>query len=141
MAANRPLLVPVDGSAASFRALRHALARCRTDPSLRTVVLHVQTPMPPSYFVTPRMIREHQAAESAATFRRARAIAGKRRSEVEYAVARGPAGATIAGYAKAVRAVGVIMGTRGLGGLRSVLLGSTAMKVVHLAAIPVTLVK
>jgi nucleotide-binding universal stress UspA family protein len=34
-----------------------------------------------------------------------------------------------------------VMGTRGLGPVQSLLLGSTALKVIHLAEVPVTLVK
>ncbi len=35
----------------------------------------------------------------------------------------------------------IVMGTRGMGALANLALGSTATKVVHLAEVPVTLVK
>ena len=35
----------------------------------------------------------------------------------------------------------IVMGTRGLGSIQGLLLGSVAMKVVHLAEVPITLLK
>jgi len=35
----------------------------------------------------------------------------------------------------------IVMGTRGLGGIQGLLLGSVAMKVIHLAQVPITLIK
>ncbi|MFN0298876.1 MAG: universal stress protein [Burkholderiales bacterium] len=46
--------------------------------------------------------------------------------------------ATVAGNQHATE---IVMGTRGLGGIATLMLGSVATRVVHLVAIPVTLVK
>ena len=35
----------------------------------------------------------------------------------------------------------IVMGTRGLGGIQGLLLGSVATQVIHLAEVPVTLIK
>ena len=35
----------------------------------------------------------------------------------------------------------IVMGTRGLGGIQGLLLGSVAMQVIHLAEVPITLIK
>jgi nucleotide-binding universal stress UspA family protein len=43
--------------------------------------------------------------------------------------------------ARSERVDAIIMGTRGMGALGNLALGSTATKVVHLAEVPVTLVK
>jgi len=48
---------------------------------------------------------------------------------------------TIVDYAKANKCDHIIMGTRGMGAFGNLVLGSTANQVVHLAEIPVTLVK
>jgi nucleotide-binding universal stress UspA family protein len=45
------------------------------------------------------------------------------------------------GSQPAERAESIVMGTRGLGAMAGLVLGSVAMKVVQLARIPVTLVK
>jgi nucleotide-binding universal stress UspA family protein len=53
----------------------------------------------------------------------------------------GHAGETIAEYVRQQHCNAVIMGTRGLGSTRGLVLGSVATKVVHLVNVPVTLVK
>jgi len=47
----------------------------------------------------------------------------------------------IARFAQRTRCSEIIMGTRGLGRVRGLLLGSVTTKVIHLATVPVTLVK
>ena len=47
----------------------------------------------------------------------------------------------IAQYAREKECDQIIMGTRGLGSVGGLLLGSVAMKVLHLASVPVLLVK
>ena len=53
----------------------------------------------------------------------------------------GPVAETIVKQAEAQGCELIYMGTRGMGGLKNVLLGSNAVKVLHLATIPVVLVK
>lgn len=53
----------------------------------------------------------------------------------------GPISETIDRVAREAHADQIVMGTRGLGRLRGLLLGSVATGVIHLARIPVTLVK
>jgi nucleotide-binding universal stress UspA family protein len=53
----------------------------------------------------------------------------------------GPVAETIDRIARETQADQIVMGTRGLGRVRGLLLGSVATQVVHLADIPVTLVK
>jgi nucleotide-binding universal stress UspA family protein len=53
----------------------------------------------------------------------------------------GPVGETIAAYAKEKHCSHIVMGTRGLGAVSGMVLGSVATKVIHLTDVPVTLVK
>lgn len=53
----------------------------------------------------------------------------------------GPVSTRIVNYAHTRKCDAIIMGTRGMGALGNWILGSTASQVVHLADIPVTLVK
>jgi nucleotide-binding universal stress UspA family protein len=47
----------------------------------------------------------------------------------------------IAATARRLRCSSIVMGTRGMGMLGTLVLGSIATKVIHLAKVPVTLVK
>lgn len=62
---------------------------------------------------------------------------------VKYTVAHqvGNAAEVIARYVKSHGCDQVVMGTRGLGSMHSMVLGSVATKVLHLVDVPVTLVK
>ena len=53
----------------------------------------------------------------------------------------GPAGPTIAAFAKQLGCFQIVMGTRGRGGALATLLGSVATSVVRESSVPVTLVK
>ena len=56
-------------------------------------------------------------------------------------IALGDPARTIASVAAEERCDGIVMGTRGAGAIPGLILGSVANKVVHLALVPVTLVK
>ncbi|MEP7119188.1 MAG: universal stress protein, partial [Acidobacteriota bacterium] len=49
--------------------------------------------------------------------------------------------AQIAAQAEGLHCDALVMGTRGLGPVQSLLLGSITLKVIHLADVPVTLIK
>ena len=53
----------------------------------------------------------------------------------------GDAAETIVSYAKDKGCHQIVMGTRGLGSVSNMIMGSVATKVIHLADIPVLLVK
>jgi nucleotide-binding universal stress UspA family protein len=58
------------------------------------------------------------------------------------AIARaGRAAKTIAEVAREESVAQIVMGTRGLGGVQGLLLGSVATQVIHLVEVPVTLIK
>ncbi len=65
------LLVPIDGSDHSLRALAHVIKRVAADRRLQILVLNVQPPFPPSLFVTRLMIAEHHKAKSKENLARA----------------------------------------------------------------------
>jgi nucleotide-binding universal stress UspA family protein len=142
MARQYTLLVPVDGSQGSLRALSVACQRvkARRDGG-RVLALNVQPPMPPSRFAPVSDIRDHQQRMAEEVFRKVERVARRERVPVERDAVVGLPAETILRAVKRVRATEVVMGTRGLGKLGGLLLGSVAMKVVQLADVPVTLVR
>jgi len=141
MARKSSLLVPIDGSACSLRALDYACRRFKAGGFDKLVALNVQPPLPSSRFVTRKMIREHHARSSEQALAPARALAVRRKVPLRCMTAIASPAAAIVGLVKKSRGDEIVMGTRGLGRWSGLLVGSTAMKVIQLADVPVTLVK
>lgn len=140
MSASR-ILVPIDGSPESVRALKFAARRRATGEGAEVLLLNVQQALPPSRFVTRAMIADHHARMADEALRTVRAVLPKLKVEATIYIETGDAGREIAQFARRRRCSEIVMGTRGLGRVSGLLLGSTATKVVHLASVPVTLVK
>lgn len=140
---HRPL-VPIDGSDSALRALQHALVELNGQAGAELHLLSVRAPPVhtiPSKLVPPDLIyrelrREGEALlEQAEAAARAAGVASVRHVRV------GHPGAEIAACAAEHGCDAIVMGTRGMGAMAGMLLGSVSTKVVHLAALPVTLVK
>jgi nucleotide-binding universal stress UspA family protein len=127
------LLVPLDGSAASAHALSHALWLAEQRPVATLILLNVQ------YAETLGLAFAAQKSEKILQKPVARCSA--RQTPCETRAEYGPIAETIARVARETRADQIIMGTRGLGRVRGLFLGSVATQVIQLADIPVTLVK
>jgi nucleotide-binding universal stress UspA family protein len=137
------ILVPVDGSASSHRALRHAIERTRgTQGEIH--VLHVVAP------IEYEELRVAVARDEIAELRKQahQRILEDAANEVETAGAKhvahlydGNVAETIARLVESQHFDEVVMGTRGMGTVGSLLLGSVANRVAHLVQVPVTLVK
>ena len=139
------LLVPVDGSAFSDRALQYAIARCAAAPQgARIHLLNVQTP---AVGVNVKMF---VSAESLETFYREEAmkvlqpaVERLRAAGVpaEHHIGVGDIGSVVVEYAADKGCDEIVMGTHGRGGLIGTVLGSVAQRVVQQARVPVVLIK
>ena len=138
-ARKKTLLVPVDGSDASLRALRHACARFRQGGFDSLTALNVQVPMRASQFVTQQMIDEHHERLSEEALEPARRLAAKLDVKLTCARSNANPAEAIASFAR--KGDEIVMGTRGHGRVGQMLMGSVAQRVVQLAEVPVTLVK
>ena len=138
------LLIAVDGSEHARNAIDTA-ARLGREGEVEAVLLHVREErayhgdlVPREYERIDEQARQHQAQVLEGALAHAR-HAGLSRLETQ-----GEAGTPeidIPRVAAERRADMIVMGTRGLGAVSALLLGSTAQRVVHNASVPVLLVK
>jgi nucleotide-binding universal stress UspA family protein len=137
------ILVPVDGSPHSVEALKAAII---WGQQMRTCHLHVLTVVTP---LTEHMSKYLTAEKIAAFYQDERETAmhairplltssGLAYSEVWEA---GAVAKIIVEYAQSNKIDHIFMGTRGLGAVSAMLLGSVANKVLGATLIPVTLIK
>lgn len=140
------LLVPVDGSATSLRAVD--LVTKKRDWYKDGIDLHVINVQPPIPFGS-RVASTigHDAIEKYHREEGLKALQPAMQkldaSGIKYAhhICVGEAAQTIADYAKEQSVDEIVMATRGTGAPSSLFIGSVASKVVHLTDLPVLLVK
>lgn len=137
------VLIPVDGSPASLRALDFAIGMARLNPGTSLVLLNVQT-ISASEATSAAMGGDWQdiaSQASAGVLEQAvkKCEAGNIRFNT--LLKTGLVAEAIAQVARDEGINHIVMGTRGLGNIQGLLLGSVAMKVVHLAELPITLIK
>jgi len=145
MNAMKNVLVPVDGSESALRAVQWVSGQLAGQAGAH---VHLLTVVPA---VDAWEVRSHLGGDDIA-----RIEAGNAASVLDPAVAvvraagvavspHSAAGAdvaaSIAEHARTCQCDSIVMGVRGLTALKSVLLGSTTLKVIHLANVPVTVVK
>ena len=131
------LLVPLDGSAASACALNHALWLAEQHPGALLILVNVQNTQTLGLSDVIRAGGEAVAARESEEIlkkpvARCRTLQTRCEARAEY----GTVAETIDRIARETMADQIVMGTRGLGRLRGLLLGSVATQVVHLADIP-----
>lgn len=138
----KELLLAVDGSEHALNAARVAasLASAMNSKTLRIVVAY--EPVPP-YLGEPNMQSAINARlnESQEILQRAVAVVEKTSAEVHTEFIEGNAAEAIIEVAKTRKTELIIMGSRGLGRLAGLMLGSTSQKVVSHAPCPVLIVR
>jgi len=142
----RRILLAVDGSPPSARAVQHVLAmrsEFRDPAAVELHLLNVQYPVSGdvSSFVTKEALQDYrrqQADEALADARTALQAAGLPFKEHQRV---GSPGAAIAEVAQAQECDLIVMGARGQGKASSALLGSAAQGTLELSPVPVLLVK
>lgn len=137
------IVLAVDGSQASERAVKYVigLAKQLVKPPKLTVI-HADVPMLKDAVrrLGAKAVAEYHASNSEFALRDARKLLKKARLEFDVVMVVGEPAMEIANAAKALPADTIVMGSRGLTRLKSLLLGSVAMKVLARSELPVTLV-
>lgn len=138
------LVIAVDGSDASLRAI-DAAARLAKDTEVEAVLLNVRPAAGYHGDLTPREYERIGTEERERQTRVLEAVlAHARQVGLPRAIGQAEAGTPdidIPRVATDRAADFIVMGTRGLGSLGGLLLGSVAQRVVHHATVPVLLVK
>ena len=140
------LLVPVDGSKSSNRAVDHLLKKLGWfKGGVEVHLLNVQHPIPYGRRVSSavghdRVAKYHQE-EGLAALKSARRKLDAAKVKYAYHIGVGDEAEVISQYAKEQGVDQIFMGTRGLGEISTLVLGSVATKVIHLSPVPVLLVK
>ena len=138
------LLVPVDGSESSQRAVEYVRGLAKRGPRLEIELLNVQIPIVSGdirRFVTQAMIDDYQRLESEDALNPAKRMLEQGGVPYKATMLVGHTAETIADYARKNGCEGIVMGTRGMGPMKNLVLGSVATQVIHAAEVPVTLVK
>lgn len=140
------LLVAIDGAAPAQRALAHALTIAHGREDALIILVNVQSAetldvSDVSGVVSASADRKLAIRRSTHALRDAVALCREAGVRYETRSELGPIAETIDRLSRQLKADQIVMGTRGHGAVRKLLLGSVATEVVHLASMPVTLVK
>ncbi len=134
------ILVPVDGSEYSLKAVESACDLAKSQPPSTLTLISVGLELPE--LEEGRYIADKTKAQAEAALARAKDVAQKCGTVAEVLLATGPSPAEeIVRVAKDQKAEMIVIGSRGLAGKTSSFLGSTASKVVTYSPCSVLVVK
>ena len=139
------VLVPFDGSESALRAVRYAIALAKQNEfvSIHLVTAHEE---PVIYgeiavYVSHERMEELQRQHCEAIIAAAEEVLKKAGVPYTKEILIGRIAEAIVRRADELECDSVVMGTRGLTAIGNLVMGSVATKVIHLATMPVTLVK
>jgi nucleotide-binding universal stress UspA family protein len=142
----RRMLIPVDGSPCSLRALKHVLdrqvGRSGADAvEIHVVYVHGALPQEVSRLVSHDEMAEYRHAESERALKDVKTML--ERTTVPHVLHEGVGSVAevVTQLADSLHCEQITMGTHGRGALADLLMGSTTQKVIHLSNVPVLLVK
>ena len=138
------VLVPVDGSENSLHAVDMVIKAIAEGRQFDVHILNVQPQIVSGHarmYLRKDLIDEYYGEEAQKALQSAKDRFDK--AGIPYTASHqvGNAADAIAKYVKAKGCEQIVMGTRGLGSVQSMMLGSVATKVLHVVDVPVTLVK
>lgn len=139
------VLVAVDGSDNANRVVEFLAGKRQWyREALEVHLLSVQSPLAGvnvKLFVSAESLNDYYREQGEAALARAKAILGGAGVAFVPHIGVGDPAEVIVQYAEAKGCEQIVMGSRGLGAVGSLVLGSVATKVLHLAKVPVLLVK
>lgn len=135
----RTILVPLDGSAHSLKGLDRAVYLAKLSGASITIAAVVT--VYPTLASTVVDYRKYLTGKFKAFLESAKSKAEKKGVRVDHEVLQGQASTEIIKYAKRRNFDLIVMGSRGLHGLKAKLVGSVSMAVVTKSSVPVLIVK
>lgn len=138
------ILLPVDGSAVSLEAVRFAIRMAQAGLETSVVLANVQEAATLYELVVahdPTVIEEVSAAAGAHTLEAAEALLRQENIAYQSEVAMGDPAHTIIDILERYQCDLIVMGASGMSTLRSAILGSVSNEVLHVAGVPVMIVK
>ena len=140
------LLVPVDGSESSGRAVAHLIKHLGWfKGGVEIHLLNVQQPIPygnrVSSVIGHDKLDQYHQEEGMAALKNAMHKLDLAKVKYHHHIGVGGEAEVICQYVKEKGCDQIFMGTRGLGSVSNLVLGSVATKVIHLTSVPVLLVK
>lgn len=139
----RKILLPVDGSDHAYEAARWIVGLSKQCGPIEVHVVNVE-PQPIDWQtrgIETEAIKAHLTARAHMTLKPVLQLLNEAGIEHTDHVELGEAGEVIAALAERTGCDAIVMGSRGLGAITGLALGSVGRKVLHLARIPVVFVK
>ena len=134
------ILVPIDGSAPSLRALNEALLLAKKlEYSLEC--MYVVEPMRVLDYGVMQSVKHDLFEKGAKVLATAKRKASKNGVKYKEKITMGDPNHIIVAYAKQIKPGIIVIGSRGLGGPKELFLGSVSNYVVHKSPFPVLVVK
>ena len=137
-------LVPVDGSEHSNRTIERVIQQVkwyRDDVEVHLLNVQHAFPLRAASHVGQGRVQAYHREQGLAMLAEARKRLDAAKVKYQFHIGIGEEADVICKYARAKKADQIIMGTRGMGSVSNLLLGSVATKVIHLSKVPVLLVK
>ena len=137
------ILIPVDGSDNSFRALGAALFLSEKLDA-KVTAIHVMEDIPVLHIQSEKLLRELLTAykkEIQLILSKCSEIATKKGLSINTKLLQGDVGSTILDFSEKGKYDVIVMGSRGLGKFKELVLGSVSNKVVHHSLCPVMIVR
>jgi nucleotide-binding universal stress UspA family protein len=138
------ILVPIDGSDSANRAIDHVVRLAQKQAGVEIHLLNVHIPVLSGHakmFISEQQLNDYYRVEGYTALKPAEERLTQANVPFTHHISVGHVAETIARFAKENNFDQIIMGTRGMGAISDLVLGSVAHKVIHLSSVPVTLIK
>lgn len=134
------ILVPIDGSRNSFRALDFAISISKSLDATISAISVVDLPPVLEYAVLDPVSKRLESKEQR-FLKKAETLAQKNNIKFNSKVIHGKTGQAVVKYSKKGGFDMIVMGARGIGGVSSLLVGSVSNYVIQKSKIPVVIIK